>query len=196
MTDLVDYSGPILEGELTPQESMMRFSKETLADVLHDLCKLYVRLSGDYENCIARRWGWDEVHPITLEAWQAHDPLAYRWLFRKRFRLHESESDVEAFLKWQQIHPAVGGLYPTKVEMKGHNYGVFTIIKCRSLEYWERIGDNNKIKVICSECGTDWASWQYAAEMINPNMKVTALKVPPRRTEEDIACQWEVSLEH
>lgn len=195
MTDLKDYSGPLMEGDYTPQQWMMEFSKETLADLLYDICKLYIRLSGDYENCIAKRWGWDEVHPITLEAWKDHDPLVWRWLYHNRLKINESQNDIEAYLKWQQVHPGVGGLYPTKVELKGPNEGEFTITKCNSLEYWERVGDDAKIEAICSECGTDWILWQNAAEMINPKMKVTAVKLPPRKSKDEIACKWNVRIE-
>jgi hypothetical protein len=33
------------------------------------------------------------------------------------------------------------------------------------------------------------------SEAINPKMKVTALKLPPRKSKDEIACRWEIGLE-
>jgi hypothetical protein len=36
---------------------------------------------------------------------------------------------------------------------------------------------------------------QLTGEHINPKMKCRALKLPPRKSEKEIACQWEFKID-
>jgi hypothetical protein len=48
--------------------------------------------------------------------------------------------------------------------------------------------------IICQECcGT--ANLVTQAQLFNPNIKVRPLKLPPRKSKDEIACKWEFSLE-
>lgn len=193
MTQLEDYSGELIEGEFEPAELMMKFSKEKLTILLNHVAKLYMRLSGDYENVIAKRWGQDSVAECTYEAFKQNDPLAIKWFIHDIFKI--GGNDVVTFMKWQQVHPAVGMILPTKVEVDNPSHGILTIPRCPVLEYFERTEHSDNIEAICSAHGTDWKLWQDAAKAINPRIKVIAMKVPPRENKDEIACQWEVKLE-
>jgi hypothetical protein len=37
--------------------------------------------------------------------------------------------------------------------------------------------------------------FEIRAKAINPKMKVTPLKLPPRKSKDEIACQWEFRLD-
>jgi hypothetical protein len=44
-------------------------------------------------------------------------------------------------------------------------------------------------------CDLDFRAFDKIARFFNPKMKVTALKLPPRKSKDDVACQWEFKLE-
>jgi len=47
-------------------------------------------------------------------------------------------------------------------------------------------------KLICGK--SEPASFQMLAKAINPNIVVTPLKLPPRKSKDEIACQFEYKL--
>ena len=44
-------------------------------------------------------------------------------------------------------------------------------------------------------CEADVREFTHTAQLFNPNMTATVLKLPPRKSTEEIACQWEIKLE-
>jgi len=48
-------------------------------------------------------------------------------------------------------------------------------------------------KFTCEE--VERPMFQRIAAYFNPKMKATALKLPPRKSEDDIACRWEFKIE-
>ena len=65
-----------------------------------------------------------------------------------------------------------------------------TIRKCRTLEYLEA-REPERIVPMCHVLGKPVME-KY---LINPNIQVTPLKLPPRKSKDEIACQWEFKIE-
>ena len=191
MGELKDYSGGLISGGTDPQMLLRSFSKEALANLLSQATRLYLRLSGDYENTITKRWGGDVSFECTVEAWDNHCPFNKESVCQA---LNIGGNDVEAYLKYMQMNPGLGLLYPMEWELKSPNQGIMTVTRCISLEYFERTGQDEYIRKCCGPEGFEWHGFNLAARLFHPEMKVTALKNPPRKSKDEIACRWEVTL--
>jgi hypothetical protein len=77
-------------------------------------------------------------------------------------------------------------------DLKNNNHGIFTMNRCKAVDYFEKQGDN---RTMLAMCDLDLKAFGRIALFFNPNMKVTALKLPPRKSKDDIACQFEFKLE-
>jgi hypothetical protein len=192
MTELADYSGGLISGSTDPQMLLRSFSKEALARLLSQANRLYLRLSGDYENTITRRWGSDVSFECTVEAWDEHCPFNKECICKA---LNIDGNDVEDYFKYMQMNPGLGLLYPMEWELRSPHHGVMTITRCISLEYFEKTGQDEYIRKCCGPEGFEWHGFNLAARLFHPGMKVTALKNPPRKSKDEIACRWEVKLE-
>jgi hypothetical protein len=68
-----------------------------------------------------------------------------------------------------------------------------TIDDCRALAYWEKEGKEEWINMFCRQ--EEPAIVEAYARHVNPAIKMTALKLPPREKKDDVSCQWEFKLE-
>lgn len=186
MEELRDYSG-----ELRPNLKMEDFSKEALVRMWQAAGKLYVGLDGLWYSLIRERYGEDVARELDAELWRREAPLEVR---RHREAMNIWGEDVESVLKFVQVDIGAGGIFPEfKCELKDKNHGVLTIKRCLGLEYYERHGETEMQKHACEVL--DLEGFEQAAQLFNPKIKVRALKLPPRQSREEIACQWEFKLE-
>jgi len=82
-----------------------------------------------------------------------------------------------------------GGLFPIQLEVINPNHVIWTIPRCRSLEFFEAKAPE-RIKYVCYE-NEKRVIERY---MINRKIRVTPLKLPPRNSPDDIACKWEAKM--
>lgn len=82
-----------------------------------------------------------------------------------------------------------GGLFPAEVEIINPNHIIWTIPRCRSLEFFEAKAPD-RIKYVCYE-NEKRVIERY---LINRKIKVTPLKLPPRKGPNEIACKWEAKM--
>jgi hypothetical protein len=85
--------------------------------------------------------------------------------------------------------------YLTDYDIQDKNHAIMTIKVCPTLLYWERKGDRKSIDHVCSVGGLEELSIVEYANCVNPAIKITPLKLPPRKSKDDIACQWEIKLD-
>ena len=103
-------------------------------------------------------------------------------------------NDIASMFKYFQIDPGFAVMFDIDFELKDDGkYGLMTVTKCRTLEYCERHGDDWLLNLACDEL--DKPLIEETALAFNPKMKTTILKMPPRKSKDDIACQWEFKLE-
>jgi len=186
MEEMQDYSGP-----LRPDLKMEDFSKEALVRLWQAAGKLYVGLDGLWYSLIRERYGEDTARELDRELWRREAPLEVR---RNREAMNIWGDDVESVLKFLQVDIGGGAIFPEfTCEMKDKNTGILTIKRCLGLEYYERHGETELQKHACEVL--DLEGFEQAAQLFNPNIKVRALKLPPRKSKDEIACQWEFKLE-
>ncbi|MCX5998102.1 MAG: DUF6125 family protein [Chloroflexi bacterium] len=186
MADLGDYSG-----RLIPDLDMRMFSKDALVRLWESSGKLYVGLDGLWYNTVRERYGQDTAREMSRLNWQKETPLEVR---RHREAMNIWGEDVESYLKFLQIDIGGGGIWPDfRCEMKEPNRGTLTIRRCRSLEYFERHQETALQKHACEVL--DVEGFEQSAHYFNPRIRVVPLKLPPRKNEDDIACQWEFRID-
>jgi hypothetical protein len=102
-------------------------------------------------------------------------------------------TDVEALFKFFQVHPQLTGLeYEVEFDLKSQTHGLYTIKRCRSLEYFERHREDKILKYVCEVIDT--GAMETTARLFNPNMVVTPLKLPPRENRDEVACVWKFEI--
>lgn len=187
MGRLKDYSG-----KFRPDLRLQDFSNDTLVRAWETTSRLYILLDGCWVGLVKERFGEQAALEGESEIWRRVAPVDLRWM-AEVFNIHGD--DVATVFKALQIAPLVGVIYPTQFELSNRNHGVFTIPKCRTLEYFERHNQTEMIKLICEKDGVDHREYQKVAHTYNPKIKCTPLKLPPRKSKDEIACQWEFKLE-
>jgi hypothetical protein len=186
MEELQDYSG-----NLRPDVTMEDFSKEALTRMWRVGGKMYIGLEGNWFGLIKERYGEDTALELDAEVWRRQTPLEVR---QCRRAMNIQGNDVASLLKHLQIDPGSAGIWPDyEVELKDENRGVLTVKRCLALEHFERHGQTRMIKHTCEVL--DGEGFEDTARLFNPDMKVTAVKLPPRNGPDEIACQWEFRLE-
>ena len=186
MGELPDYSG-----ELKPDLKMQDFSKDALVRLWQAAGKLYVGLDGLWYSLIRERLGEQMARELDRELWKRAAHLEVR---RVREAMNIWGEDVASVFKFLQVDLGGGAIWPDfECALKDRNHGILTIKRCRGLEYYERHGETTLQKHACEVL--DVEGFEDAAHLFNPNIKVTALKLPPRKSKDEIACQWEFKLE-
>lgn len=182
--EISDYSG-----EFIPNLQYEDFSKDALIRMLGEYSRVYVALDGFYHSFLTERFGLEEAGRLGAEMWLKAGRLSIR---RLKEVLDIGGNDVETLFKWLQVDPAFSsGVYERSLELKDRNHGIITVTKCPSLEYFEKQGDGREV-TICQGEETDlFIGWP---KLVNPEIEVTCLKIPPRSSRDDIACQWEYKL--
>jgi hypothetical protein len=82
--------------------------------------------------------------------------------------------------------------YDIDWELLSPYHGIFTVTRCKFLEEMEKTGQSFE-RLICGE--SEPKSFQNLAKEINPHMVARPLKLPPRKSKDEIACQFEFKIE-
>ena len=187
MEELKDYSG-----EFKPNLKMEEFSKEALIKLWHASGNMYTSQAQCWHDVIEERYGREVVEEIETEVWRRQSPKEVGICRRAMNIMGE---DVASVLKHLQIDPGAGGIWPEdgfELELKDKNTGILTIKNCVALNYLEKTGNRAYQKLACEVL--DGEGFADAARVFNPNIKTTPLKLPPRESKDEIACQWEFEM--
>jgi len=184
MAELQDYSG-----EFRPNIKYQDFSKEALARLLTEYGRLGLALDGWWHTIVREKYGKDEAIKLELAVWDRGVP--YEQL-RVMEALNIRGNDVATCFKELQMDPQYClGIFDITWDLKNNNYGIFTVNRCRALERFEKQGDT---KTMLEMCALDVKAFEKIARFFNPNMKVTTLKLPPRKSPNEIACRFECKI--
>ena len=185
MAELQDYSGPY-----KPDLKLTDFSKEALVELLVAASKLYLGADGMWTTVIQKRYGEEVAFNCSREVWAAN---YHHEIVRPCEALNIKGDDVATAFKHLQVDPGFAVMFDCDFDLKNKDHGIFTVKRCLSLEYCERHNNTWLQKLICEEL--DAEGFEVHAHYFNPKIKVTPLKLPPRKGPDDIACIWEYKLE-
>ena len=183
MTELMDYSS-----KFDPEFSHDRFTKETLLKLLKAYSEHLIRIDGYWYLTVMDKWGDDEAFDCDLRVWEK---AQLREVQEISSLLNIHGDDVATLMKYKQVSPWIW-IYGREVDIKNNDHAIVTYHTCPTLSALEKEGTGRE-KRICHELEPKLMA--IMAHYFNPNIRVTPLKLPPRKSNSDICCQWEFKLD-
>ncbi len=185
MTELSDYSG-----EFKNALKLEDFSKEFLIRMMRQWSRAYIKLDEEWQKLVKETAGEEVVNQCAAKIWAR---VAEASVPRIARALDIKVKDVVDVIKVWQVAPdgLLSGLYPPDVEIKSRNHVIFSIGRCKTLEYLERTAPH-RIKPVCQDI--DLPGIIRYLTIFLPDAEVKGLKIPSgRRPSQDDypACQFE-----
>lgn len=184
MVELEDLSGPF--------DANVRFddfSKKFLIKLVHVWQWAWLQMDTAWFEQVDQRFGHEAAWECDLEMWlhvaQNCNPRY------ARFANIPLKNVVDSLKVLQlPLDNTMGGIFPVHYDIRNENHAIVTVRKCPSLEACEKNAPE-RIVPMC-QVNEPQIIQKY---IVNPNIKLTATKLPPRNGPDDIACQWEYKLE-
>ncbi len=190
MAELADYSGPFTE-----HFKYEDFSREALLRLVKEYARVYVGYMGMWTSVLREHMSIEETYKLSNE-------VLVRTV--KKFEapgiakaMNIKGNDVITLLKIMQSIPdgAHPDFYPSEYKIINNNHVIFTVKVCPSLMFLEKSGDQKGIDLCCGVGGAEDLCIMEYAKFVNPDIKVKPVKLPPRKSKDEIACVWEFKLE-
>ncbi|MCX6000064.1 MAG: DUF6125 family protein [Chloroflexi bacterium] len=184
---------PDNSGDYNPNRKLTDFSVDFLANLALEYARAYLGTDGFWHGAVADKVGATEAMDCELLVWRR---IANHVIPRiaKLANIPLPVKDVvEALKVWQmlpdQILPEV---YTIKYDIKDRNHAIGTVTRCATLERFEKNAPG-MIQTLCHGVEVDAVVAQ--CRVLHPDLKMTPLKLPPRKSRDEIACQWDYRLE-
>lgn len=189
MSDLKDYSG-----EFRPDMKLSDFSKEALIQLVRAAAKCYGAQSSYWYTAVKEQLGVETADRLQEQVW-LKSGASESELSNVCTALKIEGRDIASYFKFLQMTPINATMMDLEFDLQDANHGTLTVKRCYSLSFWERAGERDLAlqKNICEV--VDARGFQLGGTWFNPKMKVTAAKLPPRQSKQDIACRWEFVIE-
>ncbi|MFC1944072.1 DUF6125 family protein [Chloroflexota bacterium] len=183
MPEMKDYSG-----QFKPELQWEDFSKEFLIKLMKVWQYAWLEMAGQWYNAVRQRFGFDAASECEYDAWVN---MAKRVNPRYAKVANIELNTVLDSLKAMQLplDNTMGQVFPVEYDIKNENHVIVTVWRCPPLEYFER-EEPDRIHPMC-HVAAPVIDNLYA---INPNVKGTPLKLPPRQSPDEPACIWEWKL--
>jgi len=187
MSEQQDYSG-----EFRPDAKLQDFSKDTILRLWRANSLIYMLLGGLWFDTVKDKLGEEVALECEKEVWLKRGGCQNDFVPPMQ-ALKIEGNDVATLLKAFQFAPGEAGWLDIECELKNNNHGVLTTRRCPALEIFEHSGDTVRQKHACVDICVP--GMQLTGEHINPKIKCHALKLPPRDSENDVACVWEFKID-
>jgi hypothetical protein len=195
--NLKDYSGPFKQ-----DVKLTDFTPKLLAQAFRDVSILYGLSSTFYVGMDMTGFkasNGDEVQPMSFQLalernrlfWYQICPHECRVICR-RFNIRIGDGTIADLLKFWQLSPTVGTEKHVTCELKDEKHGIITMHQCLAMEQCEETNNLELMHFMCDEMSV--AQFQYTAWMFNPKIKCVPLKLPPRKSKDEPACVFEVTM--
>ncbi len=182
MKKLDDYSGDF-NADLNPGD----FSHEALEKLIRTYAQLYKALDGFWYLAVMDRSGNDEALACDIAVWER---LCASELGRITKAFNITGRDVESLMKAFQLTPWAWNI-KSEFEMVSKNHCIWKVLHCPTVNALEREGKGRE-NDICNN--VEVRINQAYATYFNPDIKVTRLTTPPRKSKDDYYCSWEFKL--
>jgi len=185
MEELKDYSG-----KFVPNLRYEDLSKEVLAKLLKAYCKEMLVLDAYWQEQVRKRLGDEVVFECLLDNWTRVGKYEMGWAMEAA---NITGKDVEAYAKaCQLIGSFAQDLYKYDFDLKNNNHGILTVHECPALTALEK-RNPERIVQTCHVLELEGMKAYTAA--VNPAIQVKPLKLAPRKSRDEVACQWEFKIE-
>jgi len=180
-------------GDYDPNRRLEDFTTDFLAKLAREYARAYLAMDGIWNGTVTQRVGEKESMDCELVVWQR----MANYLLPKMAELTNIQlpvKDLVEALKIWQITPdqLVPDVYRIRYDIKDSNHAVGTVTHCATLDRFEK-GAPEMIETLCH--GVEVSAVEAQCRVLHPEMKLTPLKLPPRQSPNEIACQWEFRLD-
>ena len=182
MKELNDYGGC-----LKPDISMEDFSRDALLSMVQLYCRLFLAVDGFWYLAVKERFSNEDALACDMWTWEKMSRYELDRI-TKTMKIHGK--DVVSLIKAFQLEPWMWNA-KYRVEVKNQNYVILTFVDCPVLVSLEKEGQGREetiCKVVEPKVFRDYADY------FNPNIQIKALKLPPRKSRDEIACIWEFKV--
>ena len=182
MAEMNDYSG-----EFKPDLRWEDFSKDFLISLIRETAGAYTRIDEIWYSKVAPLLGEEKAFDLELAVWDRVAEVTVP----KFARLGGVEvKDIVDVLKVWQLCPdgTLAGVFDAEYEIRDRDHVIFTITRCRILELFERKMPE-RIVPVCQKA--EQAGMESYFRTFIPDVVVTPLKLPPRKSPDEIPCKWE-----
>ena len=186
MQEYEDYSG-----EFRSDAKLQDFSKDAILRLWRTSSLIYMMLGGLWFDVVKDHVGIEKALEWEKEVWLKKGG-AENDIRVSMDALNISGNDVAALLKAFQFAPGEAGWIDIECELKNNNHGILTATHCPALEIFEATEDTIRQKHACEDICIP--GMRITGELFNPKMTCRALKLPPRKGPDDVACQWEFEI--
>jgi hypothetical protein len=175
-------------GDFMPNLKLENLEHNTLAETLRLYARLLYGLDGIWYRRIREIVDDEKGLACDLATWD--DFIKYEvTMIKRQFRIRGN--DLIAYLKVTQLCPWYQ-LTDSIIQVEDNTRATFTVTYCPILESLESkeglLEGNRTCTVVCPRIV------KTAARVVNPKIRVTPSKLPPRQSKDEACCQWEFSL--
>jgi len=182
--ELDDLSGPF-----DPDLTFADLSKGFLLKIMEVWQFAWIHMAQAFYTATRERFGIDAANEIQLEAWEKIGATVNpRYAKIGNIQLNTVVDSLKALQL--PLDNTMGNLYRTQHNIINENHVIITVPQCRSLLYYEK-NDPEMINWFCHVLEKK-AMEKY---LINPKIKVTPLKLAPRKSPDEPSCVWEFKME-
>ena len=183
MAELEDLSGPY-----NPDLKFEDFSKDFLLKLMKIWQWAWLHMARAWYEAIQERFGFEAANECEQAAWvTVGERVNPRYAQLGNIQLNTVLDSLKA--TQLPLDNTLGGIFPCKYEILSPNHVILTISQCPALLAFERSAPE-RIEPACHKL----EKAVMEKYLLNPNIKVTPLKLPPRKSQDEIACQWEFKL--
>jgi hypothetical protein len=177
-----------LSGLFNPDLKFTDFSKDFLVKLIGVWQWAWLQMDAAWFDEVKKRYGDKVAWECDLEMWLQ---VAKRCNPRYAKLANIPMKNVVDSLKLLQLplDNTMGGIFPVEYDIKNENHAIVTVRKCPALEWAER-EEPVRIVPMC-QMNEPQIIQKY---IVNPGIEVKALKLPPRNSKDEVACQWEYRL--
>jgi len=174
-------------GQVDANMELESFSKDFLIKLLKLYSRLYLALDGFWYLSVKERSGNEQALACDLWVWE----IMSRYELSKVTELLGIQgNNVSTFIKAIRFTPWFWNM-KYEVEVNNENDAILTVSHCPTLEALEKEGEGRE-ESICRD--VDTIMFQNYAQFFNPDMQAIPLKLPPRKSREEICCQWQFKV--
>ena len=188
MKELADYTG-----EFLPRISFEDFSKDVVIKLLKALNRNCLGIDGLWFQRAIKEVGLDAAVSWSMDVWEKQCKIDMK---NARQILNIKGNDVEALLKGIQFCPGFPiSILEWEMELKTRNHGLITVHRCPAVDTYEREGKKGE-EILNGICRViEPPAFNSFISVVNPDIQMKELKLPPRKSKDEICCQWEFKLE-
>lgn len=176
-----------LAGPYYPHLTHANFSRSFLLRMMTAWQYAWLVMNEGYYLAVMRRFGREMADECELAAWvRVAERSNRRYATAGEFK---AETVTDSLKLLQLAMDSTMGFFPATYDIKGPNHVVMRIGKGSWPDYME--GPNLQRTPPMYHQGGQPILEKY---LVNPKIKVTPLRVPPRNEHDDIDCEWELTL--